>query len=263
MLPVVLSASAILLLLGISGVAVAGVLADPPEAPKTELLSNAAMWAAVSGTGVGNPPGADPSAPAASEVNVTGLSYSVSDGPSPLFAMPDDTSENVGTIPPDTQVGTTGETHDGYTQLAFQGTVGWVKNDSLVTGRALSGAPCASGDGVEKGLQPDTIRVHRVACAAFPQVTRYGGVSGGGEHATGRALDIMVGKDNVQLGTTIAIFMREHAAEMGISQVIWRQHIWTVQMAGGGWRSMSDRGSATANHMDHVHVTTFGNRGTL
>jgi hypothetical protein len=34
-------------------------------------------------------------------------------------------------------------------------------------------------------------------------------------------------------------------------------------MAGGGWRPMDDRGSSTANHMDHVHVTTFGNRGTL
>ena len=53
------------------------------------------------------------------------------------------------------------------------------------------------------------------------------------------------------------------AAQLGISQVIWRQHIWTVQMAGSGWRSMDDRGSPTANHMDHVHVTTYGDRGTL
>ena len=31
----------------------------------------------------------------------------------------------------------------------------------------------------------------------------------------------------------------------------------SVQRGGEGWRGMSDRGSATANHYDHVHVSTF------
>ena len=35
-----------------------------------------------------------------------------------------------------------------------------------------------------------------------------------------------------------------------------RQHIWSVERAGEGWRGMSDRGSTTANHYDHVHVTS-------
>lgn len=256
----VLAATAIAALLGISGVAVAGVLADQPEPPEVQYLSNAAMMANISGTGIGEGPGADPSTAAASEVDVRGITFTA-DGTASIFAMPDETSEIVGEIPPKSQVGATGTTHEGFTQVVYGDKVGWLKTEKLATSQPLSVAPCASGSGVENGLQPDTVRVHRVVCAAFPQITNYGGRSGGGEHGEGRALDIMT--RDVQLGTAIAIFMREHAAELGISQVIWRQHIWTVQMAGGGWRPMDDRGSSTANHMDHVHVTTFGNRGTL
>jgi hypothetical protein len=45
-------------------------------------------------------------------------------------------------------------------------------------------------------------------------------------------------------------------------EVIYRQHIWTVQRSSEGWRPMSDRGSPTANHMDHVHVSVYGNSGS-
>jgi hypothetical protein len=40
-----------------------------------------------------------------------------------------------------------------------------------------------------------------------------------------------------------------------VTEVIWARRIWTVQRNSDGWRSMEDRGSATANHFDHVHVT--------
>jgi len=258
---VVLSATAILLVLGLSGMAVAGVLAHPPKPPEARYISDAALMSNVAGTTIGDPAGPDPAAPSASEVAVTGMSFIAADGSADLYALPDKTSEVVTEVSPKEKVGTTGTTHDGFTQVAYGNKVGWVESDTLSTGGPLSFTPCLAGSGVEKGLQPDTIRVHRVVCAAFPQITRYGGVGGGGEHATGEALDIMT-KD-VQVGTTIAIFMRAHAAEMGVSQVIWRQHIWTAQRAGDGWRSMNSRGSDTANHMDHVHVTTYGNRGTL
>jgi len=39
--------------------------------------------------------------------------------------------------------------------------------------------------------------------------------------------------------------------ELGVSYVIWRQRIDT----GSGFRPMADRGSPTANHFDHVHVS--------
>ena len=56
------------------------------------------------------------------------------------------------------------------------------------------------------------------------------------------------------LGTAIANFLIAHASEFGIEDVIWRQQIW---MPGFGWKGMSDRGSATANHYDHVHVKVY------
>jgi hypothetical protein len=202
-----------------------------------------------------------PSAPPAAEVDVKGASFVFHNDAADLYNMPDDTSTVIVVMPPDAKVGITGGVSGDYTQVVYADKVGWVKTKSLITGRPMSTAACKSGSGVEKGLQPDTILVHRVVCALFPQITRYGGRSGGGEHASGQAIDIMT-KD-VELGTSIATVMRAHAKELGVSQVIYRQHIWTVQMNGGGWRSMKDRGSPTANHMDHVHVTTYGNRGTL
>jgi hypothetical protein len=114
----------------------------------------------------------------------------------------------------------------------------------------LSMAPCPS-DGVEVGLQPAAIRVHRAVCNAFPQIARYGGL-GAGEHADGKAIDIMT--TNVALGYEIAAFLQSHAAELDLFDVIYRQHIWTPVRAGEGWRLMPDRGSITANHFDHVHV---------
>lgn len=115
----------------------------------------------------------------------------------------------------------------------------------------LSMAPCPS-DGVEAGLQPAAIRVHRAVCNAFPQIARYGGL-GAGEHATGKAIDIMT--TDVALGYEIAAFLQAHAAELDLFDVIYRQHIWTPVRAGEGWRLMPDRGSLTANHFDHVHVS--------
>ena len=63
------------------------------------------------------------------------------------------------------------------------------------------------------------------------------------------------------LGDAIASFVKANYRELGVSEVIWSQQIWTVERASDGWRWMEDRGSATANHYDHVHVTVYGNSG--
>jgi hypothetical protein len=120
----------------------------------------------------------------------------------------------------------------------------------------LSSAPCASGSDVESGLVANAVAVHRAVCAAFPQVTSYGGVRAGddGYHGSGQALDIMV---TGSTGDQIAEFVRANAAALGVSEVIWSQKIWTVQRSSEGWRWMEDRGSTTANHYDHVHVSVY------
>jgi hypothetical protein len=64
------------------------------------------------------------------------------------------------------------------------------------------------------------------------------------------------------VGWQIANWVRANASRLGVSEVLYSQRIWTVQRSSEGWRFMSDRGSATANHYDHVHVTVYGNSGT-
>jgi len=55
----------------------------------------------------------------------------------------------------------------------------------------------------------------------------------------------------------VAEFVRAHYDELGVQYVIYSQHIWSVDRSSEGWRLLEDRGSATANHYDHVHVTTY------
>lgn len=115
--------------------------------------------------------------------------------------------------------------------------------------------PCVSGSAVESGLTQRAIWVHREVCHRWPEITQYGGVRADAlpDHPSGRALDIMI--TNSATGWAIANHLRQNAGRLGVSQIIFEQQIWTTQRAGEGWRWMSDRGGATANHYDHVHVT--------
>jgi hypothetical protein len=121
----------------------------------------------------------------------------------------------------------------------------------------ISTAACASGSDVESGLVDNAVAVHRAVCAAFPEISTFGGVRPGddGEHGTGQALDIMITDSST--GDQVAEWVRSHASELGVSYVIWSQRIWSVDRSSEGWRPMDDRGSVTANHYDHVHVTVY------
>lgn len=183
------------------------------------------------------------------------------------------------------RVGVTDRRASGWTQISWSGKARWVPTRQLTatnpnppapkrtatpsartstgsSSSAVSGASCRSGNAVERGLTPDAVKVHRAICAAFPQVSSFGGVRADSlpEHPSGRAIDAMISDSTV--GWRIATWVRAHARELGVSQVIYSQKIWTVQRSAEGWRSMSDRGSATANHYDHVHVTVYGSAAT-
>lgn len=84
------------------------------------------------------------------------------------------------------------------------------------------------------------------------------------DHATGLALDFMINDipDGKATGDRLAKYVQDQAADLGVKYVIWQQHIWSVQRADEGWRAMEDRGSPTANHMDHVHVSLTGTGST-
>jgi hypothetical protein len=72
-------------------------------------------------------------------------------------------------------------------------------------------------------------------------------------HHDGLALDFMT--SDVSTGTALAEYAKSNANRLGVYYIIWRQHIWDVLRSSEGWRLMPDRGSATANHMNHVHVS--------
>ena len=55
----------------------------------------------------------------------------------------------------------------------------------------------------------------------------------------------------------VADFVRANFSDLGVNYVIHAQQIWSVDRSSEGWRFMEDRGSVTANHYDHVHVTTY------
>jgi hypothetical protein len=48
----------------------------------------------------------------------------------------------------------------------------------------------------------------------------------------------------------------DNAGRLSLMYVIWKQRIWDTR-SGGGWRQMEDRGSVTANHFDHPHVSVL------
>ncbi|MGY1915290.1 hypothetical protein [Blastococcus sp. SYSU DS0973] len=76
-----------------------------------------------------------------------------------------------------------------------------------------------------------------------------------GGHPSGLALDYMV-MSNAALGDAIVAYHRAHWAELGVDYIIWQQRM--LSSANGSWQPMANRGSPTANHMDHPHVNYRG-----
>ncbi|MGW0485137.1 coiled-coil domain-containing protein [Nonomuraea sp. NPDC003214] len=79
-----------------------------------------------------------------------------------------------------------------------------------------------------------------------------------GEHPLGRACDFMMSAGgsmptaaNNALGDRIAEWTVKNRDKLGVKYVIWKQRI----NHGSGWNAMSNRGSITENHYDHVHIS--------
>jgi len=87
---------------------------------------------------------------------------------------------------------------------------------------------------------------------------------GSDDHSQGRACDFMLSTggvlpitQKVALGYEVASWAQANASRLGIEYIIYRQKIWDIRMASSGWVPMEDRGSITANHFDHVHISVF------
>jgi hypothetical protein len=182
-----------------------------------------------------------------------------------LWSSSSAAAKQVGLLDAGKHVLVTGRAADGRVEVVVNGRSRWVTAGYLSAERPVSGAgtaaaaglsmaPCPDGS-VESGLTSAAVYVYRSVCHAFPQITSYGGWDNHGEHSSGKALDIMT--SDVALGNAIASFLQQHASELHLYDILWRQHIWTPVRASEGWRLFADRGSATANHYDHVHVSVY------
>ena len=164
-------------------------------------------------------------------------------------------------MPRGTALKITGVVRNGRMQIIYANAARWVTAKYLAKSRPI-GIP-TSWRTVERGLQPNAVRVHRAARSRFPSILTYYGVRRDitPDHPAGRALDLMLPKYKTtagrQLGFSVASWARANARSLGIKYVIWDQKIWNIQRNSEGWRHMASRGSDTANHKDHVHITVY------
>ena len=177
-----------------------------------------------------------------------------------LWDGPSEKADKLGVLDALTQVKVTGRRQLGRVQIVLDGQSRWVTADYLAKdkpkpepeGPSLGGA-CTNGSTIDAG-HAALYDIHDVVCANWPEITAYGTWRGDGEHGEGRAIDIMT---SGATGWDVANFLRANYSSLGIEYIIYSQQIWSVERAGEGWRGMSDRGSVTANHYDHVHVTVY------
>lgn len=128
-------------------------------------------------------------------------------------------------------------------------TLGDGRKVTVSDGTANTGAFYSEGLG--KGLVPQAAKVYSAVRSTFG-ISNIGGRRGGdpGDHGSGHALDVMC---NTSQGDAVAAYVMAHAREFNVKYIIWQQRIWFP--GSGTWRHMADRGSITANHYDHVHIS--------
>ncbi|NNG21099.1 SH3 domain-containing protein [Naumannella sp. ID2617S] len=168
-----------------------------------------------------------------------------------------DVFTSYGDAPAGARLDVTGVVENGRAQIVYNGAVRWVTakylSDTAPGPTGGGGGSSVSGQG---GLSPNAQRVLAQLQGRFPQVRSYIGVRPDSlpDHPSGRAIDAMVYND-AATGQAIADYVRANAASLNVDYIIWNQRIWSVARSSEGWRYMADRGSNTANHRDHVHIT--------
>ena len=106
----------------------------------------------------------------------------------------------------------------------------------------------------EHNLKPHVIMARRFIQEKWGlnDIGGYGQRANASDHPKGLALDAMTYK-NTKLGDQIAEWFVNNPDVFGTKYVIWKQRI--QNPPGTGWRKMEDRGSVTANHFDHPHIS--------
>jgi hypothetical protein len=118
-----------------------------------------------------------------------------------------------------------------------------------------------AGIAPEEGLQVKTIWAARAISVMFPEITTIGGYRQDPLpwHPNGLAIDVMIpnyhSDKGIELGNQIAGYALANAKRWGVLHVIWRQGFYPG-IGAPSWTA--DYGNETANHFDHVHISTDG-----
>lgn len=113
----------------------------------------------------------------------------------------------------------------------------------------------------EEGLQVKTIWAARAISVMFPEIKTIGGFRQDALkwHPNGLAIDVMIpnyhSDEGIELGNQIAGLALANAKRWGVLHVIWRQGFYPG-IGAPSWTA--NYGNETANHFDHVHISTDG-----
>ncbi len=219
--------------------------------------------------------------------SAAGTKYAQSD--LTVRAQASDDAESLGSIKEAGKVSITDKVVSGFRQIAFNGKVGYVSDAQLgakapvketpkpaestaakapAKSAAKSSAPAApAGGSSEKysgsgeysgptvlGLKPRAMVVYNAVTAkwSFTSIGGYRASNNRSNHGLGGAIDFMTYKDSAK-GWEVAKYVAANADAFKVDHIIFEQKIWTPYRP--YWRPMEDRGSITANHYDHVHVS--------
>lgn len=111
--------------------------------------------------------------------------------------------------------------------------------------------------GIPNGLRPNAANGARVVRQMGFRGT-IGGLghrAGRSDHPHGNAIDVMTNRDTA-MGRRIADHFRQNHQQLGVKYVIYQQQIASPR-TNWQWQRMADRGSPTANHMDHPHISFY------
>ena len=165
----------------------------------------------------------------------------------------------------------TGTVRSGRAQIVHNGAIRWVTARYL-SSSAPGGDGGRGGDGGSlnrgwsKGLDQANANVKRIVRYIWgnvPEIKTMYGVRPDPipDHPSGRAVDIMIPnyRSNKELGNRLAAYFKANHSQFRVHYIIWDQKIWNITRDSEGWRPMAGRGSDTANHKDHIHITVYDN----
>lgn len=183
-------------------------------------------------------------------------------------AAPSGEATSLGSIKAGDKMSVTDKVEGDFRQVSYDGKLGYVLEARLgdneppketATAASSSGAATYTGGSTYTGktvlgLKPKAMVVYNAVTSqwSFTAIGGYRATNNKSNHGSGGAIDFMTYKDSAK-GWAVAKYVAANASAFGIDHIIFEQKIWTPYNP--TWRPMADRGSITANHYDHVHVS--------